>query len=615
METINESIANVGSSSHDEPVIAETINEARQNTGATAKDPASKKTGLWQHLPNDVSRRYEPKKPLVPLNGQRELWLVDDTQEKKEVVFKLVALGGFTTQPELITLANSNGNAPRGIPLSRISGTSGTECEIQRFLEGIKLTDWIKNNKPLGEEKARELLCALQRCTEQLVGLSETELGTQWVHCDIKPDNIIVTSEDPLILEMIDFGSAIAVSGAVAKHFRGRTIAYSPPELAHGTAFSNSDLWSIGIIVLEALKGKHPLYPTAPKSRNSLSAEALDIACRTRFAQGWEANKVCVDDNLNAALEGLLTAAPSERWSHQDFKVFVRGNVVQNNPRARKSSRESQPREDFEFEGITCANIDTVAQTMAGNWPWGLRVLNSEKFRTWLRGPAMRADLADAVSPSAAPIDQDMLLLRFIYRVQPKLPPTWQGYSLEPQALLALAAQELSSTSIAASPLHSVKAALRHLALVRAGIVENDSCAQISASWERFEIDYRQAQYEVIAAGAPPTSAITQKHMDAQGLILACDPHRLEALRSELAGAFDDNAARNQWFFIWGRDVSALTPGQICVLRALLHASLASPWSPIISTPATEIVSGNLTGAPVNMVVMSYRFGFHRHLT
>ena len=611
MDTVFEQVAGAAPAPQSGGVLAPTVFESPGSPFVGQTAPASA-SGLWRHLPSEVASRYQPANELAPSNSRRELWLTNDTVTSEQVVLKLVASGGFTAQPELVALAGSPG-APMGIPFSRVACAGETGCEIQRFIPGQRLTQWIQHNAPLDPATARTLLLALQRCTGQLGSLSGNEIGMQWAHCDMKPDNILVTHEHPLTLELVDFGSAIEVRGAVAKHLRGRTIAYSPPELAHGTAFPNSDLWSVGVIVLEALTGKHPLDPSP--SQEKLSADALDIACRTQFSNGWEANKVCDESGLNTALEGLITAAPLDRWSHQDFAAFVRGEPVQNNPRNRQNALQDQPKIAFEFEGVTCQDTPAVAETMARNWPWGLRALASDSLRDWLRGPALRPDLADAARPPAITFDPDMLLLRFIYRVQPSLPPTWKGMSLETSALLSLGAQELQRTSVGASPLNPIKAALRHLALVRAGMVANDSCARISASWERFEFDLRQAQHEAISAGAPTAVSLTQDHIDAQGLVLACDPGRLDGLRGELARAFTDNAARNQWFFLWGREASALTPGQVCVLCALLYASVASPWSPTATPIGAEPGIGGPVTSPTNIVVLNYRFGFHRHLT
>jgi hypothetical protein len=91
------------------------------------------------------------------------------------------------------------------------------------------------------------------------------------VHRDLKPDNIfLVHDDDREIAKVLDFGIAKAI-GPGAPGASTRTGAmlgtpyYMSPEQAQGTKAidARSDLWSLGVIVFEALTGRRPFESEA----------------------------------------------------------------------------------------------------------------------------------------------------------------------------------------------------------------------------------------------------------------------------------------------------------------------------------------------------------------
>ena len=78
------------------------------------------------------------------------------------------------------------------------------------------------------------------------------------IHCDLKPENIMLVSQQMAGVKLIDFGSSCKKS---TKYRYVQSRFYRAPEvLMELNYFSNLDIWSAGCIFCELLTGK-PLFP------------------------------------------------------------------------------------------------------------------------------------------------------------------------------------------------------------------------------------------------------------------------------------------------------------------------------------------------------------------
>jgi serine/threonine-protein kinase len=78
------------------------------------------------------------------------------------------------------------------------------------------------------------------------------------IHCDIKPENILLFRDEQLRLG--DFGIAKAAQKTISGSGTG-TLGYMAPEQAMGKPSARSDVFSIGLIAYRMLSGKWPEYP------------------------------------------------------------------------------------------------------------------------------------------------------------------------------------------------------------------------------------------------------------------------------------------------------------------------------------------------------------------
>ncbi|BAY12699.1 serine/threonine-protein kinase [Calothrix sp. NIES-2098] len=124
---------------------------------------------------------------------------------------------------------------------------------IQQYIQGNTLSKEIKSRQKLEEPQVIKIL-------DKLVSILAFLHINNVIHRDIKPENIILGKDDNLFL--IDFG---AVKEFIAKNTRLQqpgtqiyTQGYAPVEQMRGHSLPNSDIYALGMTLIEALTGLEP---------------------------------------------------------------------------------------------------------------------------------------------------------------------------------------------------------------------------------------------------------------------------------------------------------------------------------------------------------------------
>jgi dual specificity tyrosine-phosphorylation-regulated kinase 2/3/4 len=95
--------------------------------------------------------------------------------------------------------------------------------------------------------------------TDKIVNCLRMLRRNRIIHCDLKPENIILKSKDSLDIKVIDFGSSCEDSQKVHTYIQSRF--YRSPEIILGSSYGMPiDMWSLGCILAELYTG-HPLFP------------------------------------------------------------------------------------------------------------------------------------------------------------------------------------------------------------------------------------------------------------------------------------------------------------------------------------------------------------------
>ena len=124
---------------------------------------------------------------------------------------------------------------PPGVPFE-------LHCIAMEFIEGQTLEQWLAENRRASQAQILNWLLQLSDILK-VVHTPEFDYEHSYVHCDIKPDNIMLRPDKQLSL--IDFGLVTIVGEDIAKVTVG-TAGYVAPEQIDGTPVPQSDFYSLG---------------------------------------------------------------------------------------------------------------------------------------------------------------------------------------------------------------------------------------------------------------------------------------------------------------------------------------------------------------------------------
>ena len=133
-----------------------------------------------------------------------------------------------------------------------------TEYIVMEYVEGRNLKEIIREYAPLSTDQSINLA---RQITEAIQNAHEHHI----IHRDIKPHNILVTSDGHA--KVTDFGIARAVSSATVTHTGDiiGSVHYLSPEQAKGLQSNEqSDIYSLGIVLYELITGKVPYDGETP---------------------------------------------------------------------------------------------------------------------------------------------------------------------------------------------------------------------------------------------------------------------------------------------------------------------------------------------------------------
>jgi len=262
-----------------------------------------------------VDKRYRVLRRLGS-GGMADVWLAEDTHLQRQVALKVLH-SRYLQDPSFVARFQREAESAAGLQHPNIvavfdRGQDGAVNYIaMRYVEGPTLKQLIERG--LTPDQAVALV-------RQVLEGARFAHRNGIVHRDLKPQNVIVDEEGKAVVT--DFGIARAgVSEITQTGSVMGTPQYLSPEQAQGFEVTAvSDLYSIGVILYEALTGRVPFegesavavamkqvaeVPQRPSSINPQVTPALDAAVM-RALEKEPGNRFQSADAFIAALDQAL---------------------------------------------------------------------------------------------------------------------------------------------------------------------------------------------------------------------------------------------------------------------------------------------------------------------
>lgn len=172
----------------------------------------------------------------------------------------------------------------------------GQQYLVMEHVDGTNLSGYLRAEGPLSPDRAAQLL---GQAAEALAAAHEAGI----VHRDVKPSNMLVTSDGQVKLSDFGIARAEADPSLTQTGLVTGSPAYLAPEVASGaTATARSDVWSLGASLYHALAG-HPPYEVSDNVLGALYRIVHEEPPRVD-EPGW----------LGPLLRATMCRDPEQRW-------------------------------------------------------------------------------------------------------------------------------------------------------------------------------------------------------------------------------------------------------------------------------------------------------------
>ncbi|KAA8645480.1 hypothetical protein EYZ11_009738 [Aspergillus tanneri] len=187
----------------------------------------------------------------------RKIIRVDAKEKVRKQILRELQVGHDCNSPNIVTFYGAFQNEARDIVLCMEYMDCGSLDRISKDFGPVRVD-------------------VLGKITESvLAGLVYLYEAHRIMHRDIKPSNILVNSRGNI--KLCDFGVATETVNSIADTFVG-TSTYMAPERIQGGAYTvRSDVWSVGLTVMELAVGRFPFDASDSSAGDRASAGPMGI--------------------------------------------------------------------------------------------------------------------------------------------------------------------------------------------------------------------------------------------------------------------------------------------------------------------------------------------------
>jgi serine/threonine protein kinase len=328
--------------------------------------------------PQIIGGKYQVVR-LIGGGGMGQVYEARHTGTGRRVAVKVIGQETLTKNKDAVARFQREARAAGAIETQHIAQVfdtgsdpdTGSPFMVMELLEGEDLAHALARLGPLPPELALRIVA--QAC----IGLEKAH-ATGVVHRDIKPANLFLSKQEKgdVIVKVLDFGIAkvkvdlLANLGDAALTRTGSMLGspvYMSPEQVKGEkdADHRSDVWSLGIVLYEALTGTtphghfetfgslifaicsetprhvHQRAPWVPAEIGSLVQKALTIDATLRYQSAGEmldAVVALLPDGTSLEVEMFVSLSGEQRRSVASPLAVTEPDLPQDLPRSRFGS-------------------------------------------------------------------------------------------------------------------------------------------------------------------------------------------------------------------------------------------------------------------------------------
>ncbi|HET7573138.1 MAG TPA: serine/threonine-protein kinase [Gaiellaceae bacterium] len=279
-----------------------------------------------------VLDRYRPLRPLGS-GGSGSVWLARDERTGLEVALKIIAREGkAAARAEREVAAAARLRHPACLRAYALERDERHVYIAYQYVPGRTFREAMR----AGELRDG---AAIEACAQVCEALAHAHRAGI-LHRDVKPSNVLLADGDAVSAKLLDFGLARMAEAETlteAGDVPG-TLAYiSPERLAGEESSAAADVWAVGVMLWEALAGRHPFWQGSMLD----TARAIE-----RGAEPLAELRPDLPKRLLQLVDRSLSLSPGRRPSAAELADALRGAA-----QARRRRGKAAPRPQVSLGG------------------------------------------------------------------------------------------------------------------------------------------------------------------------------------------------------------------------------------------------------------------------